>query len=230
MMKKMICLLVLLVMCASLVLPVMASQNQFVPSIGYKDGPGIDDADLDGEDVDQCVIVTTVEQAKKKETDISQEDRDLLQEIYEKLVDGSMTLPVDGDYVIRDLVDVSFEYEDCREIEEHGNKPEKLKQEGTTLTITFDMGVKSDEKIIVMVYIDGQWVPVEDVTNNGDGTLTVVFEDICPVVFLTEQTKADPTPPTGDAAGKWLILAVGLMVISAAAIIVLLTTKSRKTH
>ena len=44
--------------------------------------------------MDQCVIVTTVEQAKKKETDISQEDRDLLQEIYEKLVDGSMTLPV----------------------------------------------------------------------------------------------------------------------------------------
>lgn len=240
MMKKMICLLVLLVMCASLVMPVLATGAAFVPSIGYKDGPGIDEAEMDGEDVDQCVIVSTIQQAKEKLTDISQEDRDLLQAVYEALKDGSMTLPVDFDYVIRDLLDVSFEYIDCRMIDEHNNKPLQLKEEGVTLTITFDMDLGVDEKVTVLTFIEdeatrsgepkGNWVPVESAVNNGDGTLTVVFEDICPVVFLVEQTEDIPTPPTGDAAGKWLILAVGLMVISAAAIIVLLTTKSRKTH
>lgn len=230
MMKKLICLLVLLAMCVSMALPVLAVENNFVPSIENKDGPPHKDGDLDGDDVTDCIVVSTVEQAKNKETDITQEDRDLLVEVYEKLKDGSMTLPLDFDYVIRDLVDVSFKYEDCRQKEDHGNKPEKLKQDGVTLTITFDMGVKPDEKVTVLVYIDGQWVPVESVTNNGDGTLTVVFEDICPVVFVVEDTKADPTPPTGDTAGKWLILAVSLMIVSAAAIIVLLTTKSRKTH
>lgn len=229
-MKKLICLLVALIMCASLVLPVLAAENQFVPSSSYKDSPDVTDAKLDGEDVDQCVIVSTVEQAKKKETDISQEDRDLLQEVYEALKDGSMTLPLDFDYVIRDLVDVSFEHDDCREIDEHGNKPQKLKPEGVTLIVTFDMGVGAYETVTVLTYIDGQWVPVKSVTNNGDGTLTVVFEDICPVVFVVEQAENIPTPPTGDTAGKWLILAVSMMAISAAAIVVLLTTKSRKTH
>lgn len=239
-MKKLICLLVALVMCASLVMPVLATEAQFVPSIGGKPGPEVVDAELDGEDVDQCVIVSTIEQAKNKETDISQDDRDLLQKVYDALMDGSMTLPLDFEYVIRDLVDVSFEYVDCRVIDDHGNKPQKLKEEGVTLTIVFDMNLGANEELTVLTFIEdaadragtpkGHWVPVENVTNNGDGTLTVVFEDICPVVFVVEDSAPDVNPPTGDTAGKWLILAVSLMVISAAAIVVLLTTKSRKTH
>ena len=109
----------------------------------------------------------------------------------------------------------------------------ELKAPGKTVTIVFDMGLAADEKLIVMTYIEnpnartseGTWVPVESVVNNGDGTLTVVFEDICPVAFVTELGNA---APTGDAARNQLGIFIGLMVVSAAAIVVILCLKGKK--
>ena len=230
-MKKLISVLVVLVLCCSLVLPVFATTGEaFVPSISYKDGPDVDDAILDEdgekEGVDGCVVVTTIEQAKEKTTDITQDDRDLLIEVYEALKDGSMTLPIDGDYVIWELFDLSFEHEDCRVIEEHGHKDEKLKAEDTTLTVTFDLGIDPAEKITVLAYVDGEWVLVE-AKNNGDGTLTCVFEDICPVVFCREKGFNDQIPQTGDEFGRNLGLWIALMVVSAAAIVVLVISRRK---
>jgi hypothetical protein len=87
------------------------------------------------------------------------------------------------------------------------------------------MGIDPDEVIEVYVYIDGQWVTVKNVTNNGDGTLTVEFEDICPVAFVT---KLPDSAPTGDSARGPLGLFIGLMVLSAAAIVVLICLKGKK--
>ena len=224
-MKKFVCLLVVLMLCLSMAVPAFAAEDDFVPSIGYKDGPEIIKGEQEDKDVTDCLIVTTTKEAEEKSTDITQDDRDLLLDVYDKLMDDEMTLPVDGDYVIRDLVDVSYKDEDCRQKEDHGNKPEKLKEEGVTVTITFDMGVDPDEVIEVYVYIDGQWVPVTSVVNNGDGTLTVVFEDICPVAFVT---KLGESAPTGDAARGQLGIFIGLMIFSAAAIVVILCLKGKK--
>ena len=224
-MKKFVCLLVVLMLCLSMAVPAFAAEDDFVPSIGYKDGPEIIKGEQEDKDVTDCLIVTTTKEAEEKSTDITQDDRDLLLDVYDKLMDDEMTLPVDGDYVIRDLVDVSYKDEDCRQKEDHGNKPEKLKEEGVTVTITFDMGVAPDEVIEVYVYIDGQWVPVTSVVNNGDGTLTVVFEDICPVAFVT---KLGESAPTGDAARGQLGIFIGLMIFSAAAIVVILCLKGKK--
>lgn len=208
--------------------PAMAMD--FVESISYKDSPDIEDATMNGEGVDECVVVTSIKEAEEKTTDISQEDRDLLLEVYEKLEDGSMTLPLEGEYVIRDLVDVSFEYEDCRQIEEHGNKPENLAQEGVTLTVTFDMGVGAYEDVLVFTYVDGEWVRVENVKNNGDGTITCIFEDICPVAFVVDGKDSVQNPTTGDAAGSHLMLIMGVMVLSAAGIVTLVASKARKVR
>jgi hypothetical protein len=203
----------------------------FVPSITYKDGPAIDMAEMDGEGVEDCVVVTTIKQAKDKSTDISQEDRDLLLDVYEQLEEGTMTLPVEEDgYVIRELVDVSFEYEDCRQIEEHGHKDQHLKEEGVTLTVTFDLGVGTFEDVIILVYVDGEWVPVESVKNNGNGTVTAIFEDICPVAFVVKEKGNAQAPTTGDAMGNQLMLVMGMMVLSAAGVVALLTAKARKAY
>ena len=232
-MKKLICLLAVLALCLSMGIPAFAAENDFVPSIGYKDGPSIKEAEMGDKDVTDCLIVTTIKEAEDKVTDITQYDRDLLLDVYDKLMKDEMTLPLENDYVIRDLVDVSYKYNDCRTAEGHGNKPEELKAPGKTVTIIFDMGLDKDEKLIVMTYIEnpkartteGTWVPVESVVNNGDGTLTVVFEDICPVAFVTELSDA---APTGDAARGPLGLFIGLMVLSAAAIVVLICLKGKK--
>lgn len=225
-MKKIICFVTAMLIICSMVLPVVAAENEFVPSISYKDGPSVEDATLDGEGVGDCVVVTSITEAKNKNTDITQDERDLLLEVYEALTDGSMTLPLDGDYVIRDLVDVSFEHEDCRIIEEHDHKDEKLKQPGTTLTVDFDLGVGKGTEVIVLVYIDGVWQEVKDVTNNGDGTVTCVFEDICPVAFVVEGSQEDTPPKTGDLMGQSLVLWMGVMAACAAAMAVVARKKA----
>ena len=226
-MKKIICLISALLLCMSLFIPAMATENEFVPSITYKDGPEIIEAKIDEEDVTSCVTVTSIKKAEDKTTDITQEERDKLLEVYNKLTSGEMKLPLDGDYTIRDLVDVSFEYEDCRCDESHGNKDECLKDDGVKLTVVFDMDVNSSDKLKVLVYIDGEWVLVEDVTINEDGTVTVDFEDICPVVFCVESKSDVQVPTTGDEFGRNLGLWIGLLAVSAAALVVMLVCRRK---
>lgn len=231
-MKRTICLLTVLALC--LCMSMTAFADEFVPSIGYKDGPEIIKGEQEGKDVTDCLIVSTVKEAEDKVTDITQDDRNLLLEVYQELMNGQMKLPLEKEYVIRDLVDVSYKYNNCRTQEDHGDKPQELKEIGKTLTVVFDMDLAKDEKIIVLVYIEnerarsaaGQWVPAEQVTNNGDGTLTVVFEDICPVAFVVE--KDGPVADTGDDARDSLVWMAVAMVASAVGIVALIVLKAKK--
>lgn len=209
--------------------------GEFVPSITYKDGLTITKVEtnmvIDGKDwsegIKECVEITSIAQAKEKSTDISQDDRDFLLEVYEDLANGDMLLPLPGDYVIRDLVDISFKYENCTCDEEHGHKDECLAGDGVTLTITFDMGVAPDAKVIVMTYIDNSWKDIKSVVNNGDGTVTCVFEDICPVAFVVDDNVVKTTPFTGDTAGQQLPLYAGTAAASAAGIALLMVLKRK---
>lgn len=229
-MKKVVCLACALLLCLTLSFGVYAATAEFVPSISYKEGPNIEFAWLDGEDVSDCLVVTSIKQANEKTTDITQDTRDELLEVYGKLSDGSMTLPLDSDYVIRELVDVSYKQEDCVSKEDHGNKPEVLKQPGKTLEVKFDLGVNAGTKVVVMTYIDGKWTEIESVVNNGDGTVTCVFEDICPVVFAVKQSQNTPVDPpkTGDPVGSSLYLWIGALVLSGAALVTLVVVASKK--
>lgn len=235
-MKKIICFACAILLCLGMSVSVFAATTEFVPSISYKDGPDIMEFSFDGEDFPEgtetgdCLVVTSIKQANEKTTDITQETRDELLDVYKKLSDGSMTLPIDSGYVIRELVDVSFKYESCVSDPEHGNKPEQLKKPDVTLTVKFDLGVAAGTDVVVMTYIDGKWQEIESVVNNGDGTVTCVFEDICPVVFAVKQGQNTPTTPpqTGDTVGQYLYLWIGVMVLSAAALVTLIVVASKK--
>ena len=157
-MKKWICFALVLLLCMTLLLPAMAAEN-FVPSIEYKDGPEIEDAVMDGEDMAQCLVVTSILKAREKSTDIYQQDRDILLGVYDALCDGGMKLPLEESYVIRELVDVSFRKTPCIQ-GEHAHK-EKLAEEKVTLSVKFDLGIKKDDKLFVLVYIDGKWVAID---------------------------------------------------------------------
>lgn len=224
-MRKFISLMVALLVCLSLACPAFAAGTTFVPSITYKDEPDIEDVEMDNENVGGCLVVSSISDAKNKSTDIYQEDRDLLLDVYDQLEDGSMKLPLEKDYVIRELVDVSFKKTTCVE-GEHGHK-EWLAQDGNTISVTFDLGVARGTEVVVLVYIDGEWKPIESVVNNGDGTVTCVFEDICPVAFCVESDKPDVPAQTGDTMGQNLILWVVLMVASLAAIVVLMARRRK---
>ena len=222
-MRRSIILALVLLLCIAMACPVFA--DSFVPSIGYKDGPEIEDAELKDEDVDACLVVSSLKDAEEKTTDIFQEDRDLLLDVYTQLIAGTMELPLEGDYVIRELVDVSFRKEECVE-EDHDHK-ECLAQEDTTLIVSFDLDVKADEQVEVLVYIDDRWIPVENVVNNGDGTITCEFKDICPVAFCLKDGNGGQPPQTGDAMGQNLYLWFAMMAASLVAILVLLANRRR---
>lgn len=218
-MKKVLSLAITLALFVSLTISAFAAENTFVPSITYKDGPDITSAEMDGNDISKCLIITTLKDAEEKSTDITQDERDTLQKVYEDLKDGTTTLPTDDNYVIRELIDLSFKHNECREIEEHGHKDQKLKEDGIILTTDFDLGVSQNDEILVFVFIDGAWQPIESVKNNGDGTITCAFEDICPVAFAVKQPATSMAPQTGDT--QHTLLWIGLTVASALALMAL---------
>lgn len=236
-MKKVILLLTVAALCLCLATPAMAAMTglniTFVPSITYKESPEIDDAEIEKDDgekekVTDCVVITSIPEAKDQSTDISQEERDTLVDLYEKIVEGEIELPIDKDDVVRDLVDVSFEYEDCVLDPEHDDKEKEVNETDKTLVVIFELDVDPATDVEVLTYYDGKWVPAKKVTNNGDGTVTVVFDVIGPTAIIVDGDGGYENPKTGDPAGNQLYLWVGLMVASAAAIVALTVVKAKK--
>lgn len=233
-MKRILCLLAVLLMCVGLVCPAYAAESDFVPSVSRPEKPAVKDVILaikdqieSGEYVDGCVVITTVKEATEKTTDIFQEERDLLIDVYEQLADGTMVLPLGKDYVILDVLDVNFRASTCVE-PKHTHEPE-LEKEDTILVLDFDLGVEADAEVLVMVYVDEEWKTVETVINNGDGTITCELPSVGPVAFcvaapeeeapveeVPEQTAAAtqpaPTAPQTEPAAQednsmlWLLL------------------------
>lgn len=225
-MKKGIVVIALLAICMSLVCPAFAAEDTFVPSIGYKDGPEIIDAELETEDVEACLVVTSLKGASEKTTDISQAARDLLLQVYEKLNSGEVKLPGADGYVIRELVDISWKQIGC--VEEKHTHEDDLEKEGVVINIDLEMGIDANTDILVYAYRDGQWALIESAKNNGDGTVTCVFEHFCPVAFaVREQTGGSQT---GDTARGSLILWGVLMAVSLVAIVVLAIRRKKHTR
>ena len=235
-MKKVILLLTVVALCLCLATPAMAAMTglhvTFVPSITYKESPEVEDAEIETDDgkkpAKDCVVITSIPEAKDESTDISQEERDTLIDLYEQIVEGEIELPIDDDDVVRDLIDVSFEYEDCVLDPEHPDKEAIVNDTDKTLTVTIDLGVDPATDVTILTYHDGEWVPAKEVTNNGDGTVTVVFDVIGPTAIIVDGDGGFENPKTGDPAGNQLYLWVGLMVVSAAAIVALTVLKAKK--
>lgn len=192
-MKKKFMIALALVLCIAIALPVAAVAAGFVPSVTYKGGPIVVDAfmmDAEGQLLDvnlyggSCIVVTTVEEAREEKTDILQEERDLLIEVYEALEKGEMTLPLEEEHVIRDLVDISFKHANCRQINDHNNKHDLLNQDDVILGLTLKLGIEPETELAVLYYVNEEWVQIETVVNNGDGTVTCHFPEICPVAFV----------------------------------------------
>lgn len=222
-MKKFIACLAVLMLCATMFLPVMAAEAEFTPSVTNKPAPTIVpvmDPDgnpaigvvcsADGEIIDYvyepCIVITPVSEAATS-TMIPDDAEALLLDVYGKLTSGAMTIPYEkhddslnsSNMVIRDLFDVTFL---C---EEH---PEMLEPIGVVFKVKFDLGVAADVDVFTMSYKKGEWNPIVETVNNGDGTVTCTFEDFCPVEFSVK-TQVTPPVQTGDQGnmGLWILLA-----------------------
>ena len=76
-------------------------------------------------------------------------------------------------------------------------------------------------------HVYGEWVAVEDVKTNNDGSVTCVFEDLCPVAFAVKET-AETSPYTGDAVGRNMGLWIAVMVVSLVGMVAVVTLGRKK--
>ncbi len=223
-MKKIVTMLTVVVML--LTFSVQALAVQFVPSIEYKGAPELvtkteDGKEIVGKIVDadgkllatedpDCVIIIPVADAAGNEA---------LTNAYAALKDKGVEVfgdAVESDMVVRDLFAVTTECKDMQEL---------LPVAGNTIALSFDLNLGKKDSIVAMICVNDTWKKLP-VVNNGDGTVTVTFEELGVVAFLTETTAAGPD--TGDHSAKDLALWIGLMVVSAGAIVALLVVARRK--
>lgn len=242
-MKKLICMLTVLVLAMAFACPVFAA-DVFVPSISEKDEPDIviDEegvlGEIKGENgvIDKaeagCLVITPISKVDTS-TQIPEAARTELKYVYQELLSGNMTLPYELDgldpetMVIRELIDATWVCED---------HPDMLEPEGVTIDLTFDIGVDADTRVYVYVYVDGQWTSVPVVSNennqsparigragtapvynNGDGTVTCRFEKLCPIAFCVAAGTGNPPVQTGDQFNPtiWIVL----LAVSAVALV-----------
>lgn len=242
-MKKFVALFTLLALCFSFTLSAVAAEgdNEFVESITYKGAPEIvpivdehgnsyhgiirDSKDAIADYVEEgCLVITPLAELETS-TLIPEDSRTIFRDVYNKLTDGSMTLPYKSarsantdKYVIRDLFDASWLCSD---------HPVLVAQDGVTVELCFDIGVSASENVIVMSYVNDAWEHAVSVVNNGDGTVTCVLEELCPIVFSVKTSEGEdpvgPSEPTGDNGSYvyWILLGlagVALVVMGGTAL------------
>ena len=244
-MRRIICMLTVLLLCMSLAAPAFAAEDGFVPSITYKPYPEI--VPVEGEDGQEhigtirdedgnvigyldtgCLLITPVADLWDEEADVPEEVRNLLQFVYDGLGDGSLVIPyekheenLDAAYmVVRDLFDARWT---C---EEH---PTLLEPEGVVLDLTFDLGVVADAQIYVQTYDEasGQWEPIVKTINNGDGTVTCTFEHLCAIAFSMPLSTG--AAPVEDAQQPNLMPWIILLVVAAGAAVAVVAKNKKKS-
>lgn len=253
-MRKMMCLLLSVILCLSLA--VSGAAAAFTPSVSYKDTPEIvavrdekeqevvavirqDSGDFVSFVEVGDLVVTSVMDAKSEDGHTTEAEK-VLVEVYEALSDGSMEIPYEklddvnaDEMVVRDLFEVSFTENASGE-----NYTEVTKPDGVFLEITFQLGVPADVKVYAMTYNDGQWDPIRETRNNGDGTVTCLFEHLCPVAFCVEQSAVEaPAAPavdqsqnesTSQEGRSGVALWAGLAAVSAAVLAAVVAGRKKR--
>ena len=248
-MKRLLAVVLSIILMLSITVSVSAAQ--FVPSITNKGAPDLIVIDrINGKDVVgfitdpdgnkvsteyiDCLIISSLTQALNDE-ELPEGVKEELLKVYEEFKNGAKISEVcpeledivkekwgedksADDLVIKDLFDIT-DY--CEDLKTHLNG-------GSILDLTFDLGIAEGTFITAMVYVDGKWVPVVDCINNGDGTVTVKFDKICPVAFLVPgsgQNMDIVSPITADTTS--VILWGVVMVVALGCIVALIVFRRR---
>lgn len=242
-MKKLICFITVLLLCVNMAMPAYAAEDNFVPSITYKPNPEI--IPVPGEDLQEYLGVirdatgkilgyleegyleiTPIAHIWDEVNKVSEAVRQLLQSVYDGLNDGSIEIPYDkheadldpANMVIRDLFDARFTDKKYDEM---------LEPDGVVLELTFDLGVVADAEVYVQTYDEetGEWEPIVETVNNGDGTVTCTFEHLCAIAFSMPVNAT--TPPVEEPQAPNVLPWIIAFIVAAIAVIWTLFTKKK---
>lgn len=224
-MKKVISLALAIFMMFGICVSAFAADDDFRPSVDSKDHPVIVPQDFNGISFDALILgenneviegihlVTTENEDGEiivtaySEIGVADERVNVVyfQASYEEILDArslkelNELIPVG--MIVRDFFDVTLvgTYQD-------------IFKEGKKLQIRFDISAELKEKIMVLTRCSDEtgWEFVESVTVNPDGTVTVVFDRLCPVIFLTEKSDLVTSPATSDisTSALWALAAI----------------------
>ena len=193
-----------------------------------------------------ALVVTSVADAESSDQ-IPEASQQALLEVYNGLQDGSIQVPFEeldaekaSDLVIRDLFDVSW-------VDVIGDDFKNvLESEGISLEMTFAMDIAADATVYVMVYKNDVWQEIQQVTNNGDGTITCVFAHLCPVAVIVEAEEVEVAEVENEAdqavasvqsaeegeveesAGQNIALWVGILVAASVALVAIFAGMKKK--
>lgn len=213
-MKKIISLILAMIMVLSM--GVTAFADEFIDSI-ERDYGAISAKIINesGEELavlelgEECLVVTHITEADDADSAVTEEAK-ILKEVYKKLVSGELVPDFEKagfdpeKMVLIDLYDATLV---C---DEH---PEQIAPERILIEITFKVNVDAGKNVCAMAYKNNEWLPAEKVVNNGDNTVTVTIEHLCPIVFAVEEGSGteEDNPNTGSS------VAIGMVALVSAA-------------
>lgn len=194
-MKKTITSICAVLTAAMLVLPVSAAKYTpsvtqkgaptaaaFTPSVQQKGAPTVEQTGV------RVTALVDLSKASKEVQEAVEEaykviaEAESLEEAVPTLADVLKEMDTDltaEDLVVRDLFYLELE----KELEETLEKEKEV-------AVTFEVeGMEEDDFLMVMVFVDGEWVIVdaENVEIGEDETVTVTFEAVGPIAFVTEK-------------------------------------------
>lgn len=189
---------------------------------------------------EKCIIVYSLRDILDSDADIPEDIKEQLLEIYTSFTSGSAKYSELSDelnaavaaifgegkdadmLVIKEIFDVNVHCEGLKDA---------LAPEGTTVDFTFDVDIPAGESVFMLCYKNNEWVMVEKIVNNNenditedDGTITVTFENFCPVILLVPGAEDVVVPPAATAAFPWWII-VAVVVIG---VVVVVATRKKK--
>ncbi len=224
-MKKVISLAIAIFMMFGICVSAFAADGDFRPSVDSKDHPVIVPQNFNGISFDALILdenneviegihLVTEENEDGEiivtaysEIEVADERVNVIyfQESYEDILDArslqelNELIPVG--MIVRDFFDITLV-----------GSYQNIFKEGKKLQIRFDIGAELKEKIMALTRCSDEsgWEFVESVTVNPDGSVTVVFDKLCPVIFLTEKSDFVTSPPTSDISttALWALAAV----------------------
>lgn len=194
-MKKTITSICAVLTAAMLVLPVSAAKYTpsvtqkgaptaaaFTPSVQQKDAPTVEQTGV------RVTALVDLSKAPKEVQETVEEaykviaEAESLEEAVPTLADVLKEMDTDltaEDLVVRDLFYLELE----KELEETLEKEKEV-------AISFEVeGMEKEDFLMVMVFVDGEWVIVdaENVEMSEDEAVTVTFEAVGPIAFVTEK-------------------------------------------
>lgn len=212
-MKKALSLILSIIMVFSISAVAFAAEDDFRPSVDSKDHPVIVPQDFNGVSFDALIldenneVVEGIHIVTEKKSDgqiivtayseieVADERVNVvyMQASYEEILSARSLKE------LNDLIPLGMIVRDFFDITLVGAFKDIFK-EGKKLQIKFDIGAQLKEKLMVLTRCSDEsgWEFVESVTINPDGTVTVIFDRLCPIIFLTEDTGAVQSPATSD--------------------------------